>query len=881
MTAPNGLAQQDVIRQALRQRPGAARADRLRRGPRHRHRARRPDRGRGAGRGARRAAPTGAPPVALTAVKTNIGHLEAAAGDRRPDQGRAVPAARGDPAAPALHRARTRTSRSTARRFVHPDRAATRGRPGGRAALAGVSSFGFGGTNAHVVVEEAPGAAGAAAATDGPFAAARSRPRRRRRCATAARRLAGQLLAATADGDLGRRLLHRRASGAPTTTQRLAVVGADRGELRRAAAAVRRRRAAAGHRRRPARAGRAPAASPSCSRARARSGGPWAASCWRDAPVFRERGRALRRAAARRTSAGRCSTSWPRPEDESRLDQTEVAQPAIFAVQVGLAALWRSWGVDARRRRRPQRRRGGGRARRRRPDLDDAVRVDRPPGPADAGRHRQRHDGVGRAAAPTRWTPSSPPYGERVAVAAVNAPRRDGHLGRAPPPWTARRRPLRGGGRDRAPAAGRLRLPQPADGAARATTLAAALAGLAPAPTTVRFVSTVTGAVAAGHRARRRATGPRNVREPVRFAAAVEAAVAPAATCSSSSGPHPVLGGRHRRDAGRRSAPTVVVTCSLRRGRPERETMLPALGELYAAASPSTGPPCCPAGAVVDLPTLPVAAPAPLVRGARRQPRSAAAPTARRPPAARPPCPLGGHPRRRVRDRAQRRRRPGLPRRPPHRRHRAVLSATPSWSSARRRSTAATGRRPAGAIDDVELLAALALLPTTGTRRCRSTSRRAEAIGVRGLEPRRRRLDHARRRARCGAPPASRRRRSTSTPSGHAARARLAGDELYAELAAHGMAFGPSFRAVDDVWAGGGRPSAASSCRRRCRRHRPLPLPPGAARRRPAPVDALLPADGCDRTCRSHVAALRAGTGRRPSDLWSHVRLAGRRRATA
>ena len=33
------------------------------------------------------------------------------------------------------------------------------------------------------------------------------------------------------------------------------------------------------------------------------------------------------------------------PEEKSRLDQTEIAQPAIFALQVALAALWRSWGI--------------------------------------------------------------------------------------------------------------------------------------------------------------------------------------------------------------------------------------------------------------------------------------------------------------------------------------------------------------------------------------------------------------------------------------------------------------------------------------------------------------------------------------------------------
>ena len=35
-----------------------------------------------------------------------------------------------------------------------------------------------------------------------------------------------------------------------------------------------------------------------------------------------------------------------RPQAESRLDQTDITQPALFALQLSLAALWRSWGVQ-------------------------------------------------------------------------------------------------------------------------------------------------------------------------------------------------------------------------------------------------------------------------------------------------------------------------------------------------------------------------------------------------------------------------------------------------------------------------------------------------------------------------------------------------------
>ncbi|NUO83288.1 acyltransferase domain-containing protein, partial [candidate division KSB1 bacterium] len=35
-----------------------------------------------------------------------------------------------------------------------------------------------------------------------------------------------------------------------------------------------------------------------------------------------------------------------RPAQESRLEETAYAQPALFALQIGLAAMWKSWGVE-------------------------------------------------------------------------------------------------------------------------------------------------------------------------------------------------------------------------------------------------------------------------------------------------------------------------------------------------------------------------------------------------------------------------------------------------------------------------------------------------------------------------------------------------------
>src|SRR5690606_33617073 len=95
-----------------------------------------------------------APPVALSSVKTNLGHLEAAAGIAGlikvvlAMQHEVIPAhLHFHELNPLIDLTGTRLSIPTAP-VPWP--------AGGTRRLAGVSSFGFGGTNAHVVLEEAP-----------------------------------------------------------------------------------------------------------------------------------------------------------------------------------------------------------------------------------------------------------------------------------------------------------------------------------------------------------------------------------------------------------------------------------------------------------------------------------------------------------------------------------------------------------------------------------------------------------------------------------------------------------------------------------------------------------------------------------------------------
>ena len=314
-------------------------------------------------------------------------------------------------------------------------------------------------------------------------------------------------------------------------------------------------------------------------------------------PVFRE-------------AVERCERAWRRHAEWSLegalrgegegagLEQTEVAQPAIFAMQVGLAALYGAWGME--------------------PGwvvghsvgeiaaahvagiltLEEAVTV-----VFHRGRLMQRGTGqgamaavkLGRVAAEARVAG----WGGALSVAAENGPGSCVLSGEG----AAIAAVLAGleaegvvGKRLEVNYAFHSRQMEPYQGE-----LKAALAGLRPGAARVPMVSSVTG---------REVAGPeldggywaRGIRERVEFAEALRAAMAGSGeTTVLEVGAHPVLGGNIREvmeAAGQRGE----VLATLRRGREAQRQTREALGAYYAQGGAVQWGAVMPAGRVVGLP---------------------------------------------------------------------------------------------------------------------------------------------------------------------------------------------------------------------------------------------------------------------------------------
>ena len=276
-------------------------------------------------------------PLALGSLKSNIGHTQAAAGVGGVIK--IVMALREEALPKTLHVSEPTPhvdwSAGGVELLTEPRPWPKRERP----RRAGVSSFGMSGTNAHLIVEEAPEQPAPERTKDVPpllpFALSAKGPEA---LAAAAGRLAAHLEENDADGlDVAHTLLNSRAQ----LDQRAVIVAGDEAELLAGLDAL---------------AQGKPAENLATAKATAHSkvvfcfpgqGSQWlgmASELLEQSPLFAEQIAKCEVALSPHMETP--LTELLRSEDEQWLSQVELVQPALFAVMVALAELWRSYGVE-------------------------------------------------------------------------------------------------------------------------------------------------------------------------------------------------------------------------------------------------------------------------------------------------------------------------------------------------------------------------------------------------------------------------------------------------------------------------------------------------------------------------------------------------------
>lgn len=542
-------------------------------------------------------------PLVIGSVKTNLGHLEAAAGVVGFIKSALALAHRTVPRHLHLENLNPAIDLDDLRIRIATEPTALR--PEG-ALRAGVNSFGFGGTNAHAILESAPATApvvpevpptdAAAAERDGiavvlPITA-RSEPSLAALAGTYADLVDAEGVAPATSALVHRRSAHRAA--------RLAVVATSAAE---AADALRASADGAPHR--AARAGTALADARPLAFVYTGMGPQW----WAMARGLLDGNAVFRSAIDRCDAALLPLTGWSltdelhAAEDASRMGESVVAQIANFAVQYALSRLWESFGV--------------------RPDLivghsagevaaalesgaltfDDAITV-------IALRARLQHttSGGGRllAVALAEADARALPEVERgeVEFAALNAPESVALVG-ALPVLEALAERLTADGVFARLVPGDVpyhsSAMDPLEGEVRS-----GLAGLSPAAPTIPLYSTVTGARVAddGSQPHDAQYWWRNIRRPVLFGAAAGAMIDDGAATFLEIGPTAVLGRAIVEAAAARERRTSTIA-SLRRDGADAESFATALADLWVRGIEVDFAPLAPRAPMRGLPAYP------------------------------------------------------------------------------------------------------------------------------------------------------------------------------------------------------------------------------------------------------------------------------------
>lgn len=275
-------------------------------------------------------------PLAIGSIKTNLGHTEAASG--LAGLLKVVMSLRHEAIPPHLH---FRTPNPGIPWESLPLTVPTKLTPwarGSRVRRGGVSSFGFSGTNAHVVLEEAPLPA-PASATSGPFVV----PLGGRDEAALRALAAAQADALAADPSLSvAEVATTLALGRAAQPRRAAVVATTREELAQDLRALSEGQGSAPQH--ALRVGERPKVAFLFTGQGAQYAG-MGRGLYESEPVFRA---AIERAAAVLAPVlDRPLTEvlFPAEGAETPIHETAYTQPALFALEVAVAELWKSWGV--------------------------------------------------------------------------------------------------------------------------------------------------------------------------------------------------------------------------------------------------------------------------------------------------------------------------------------------------------------------------------------------------------------------------------------------------------------------------------------------------------------------------------------------------------
>ena len=278
-------------------------------------------------------------PLWLGSVKSNIGHTQAAAGAA--GLIKMIMAMRNGALPKTLHADEPSHSVDWAEGAVELLRERVEWPDTGRPRRSAVSSFGISGTNAHVILEQAPEADGEEAAAERPEPPAVVPWLLSGRSEAAVREQARALLAVAADEATDRAAAARTlAYGRAVLPYRAAVVAGSAADMTRGLEALAAGESVPGVATGSAegRVGRTVFVFPG-------QGSQWAGmglELAESSPVFAARLRECDEALAE-------FVDWSLYDvlgDKAALERVEVVQPALWAVMVSLAALWRAHGVE-------------------------------------------------------------------------------------------------------------------------------------------------------------------------------------------------------------------------------------------------------------------------------------------------------------------------------------------------------------------------------------------------------------------------------------------------------------------------------------------------------------------------------------------------------